>query len=66
MINILSPLFVLLIDLVLWFLAFDVAENFDFPLLNVILFGAAFGLLIGFLYDSLDLFKTGINSSSSN
>ncbi len=62
MVNLISPLGWLLASLVMWLIAFDVAENFDDLFLNLILFGTALSLLVGFMYDAIDLFKSGVNS----
>ncbi len=65
MINLISPITVLIIDLVFWFLAFDFTANFDFPLLSLILFGMALAFLIGFLYDAFDVLKSGISADTA-
>ena len=62
MANLVNPFYILLIDLVFWFLAFDIAENYNFPLLNLILFGAAIGTLLAFIYDIFDLTKSSVDT----
>lgn len=53
-----SPLFLLLVDLVIWWLLGDVLTNETEPFLNIICFSAALVLLVVVIIELLELLQT--------
>lgn len=60
-----GPLFLLLTDLVLWFLLGDVLDNFALAFLNVICFAAALVLLVVVIIELFQLLPVGRSGADS-